>query len=354
MQNVAQDLRRNIPQYMFKPYSGRLLHFTALFAIGLSSIAAIVLVPMDWYFKLLLGLVIGHCWAITGLLTHEILHGSVVRNRRLQTVLGFIGMAPFMISPTFWRYWHNTLHHSHTQRLIKDPDAYPTYRIFKHSKFVQWMYPFTPGSKHKRSFLYFFFWFSFNVQMAQSYFRFRNKVYDKMNHKQVNLELALVLIPAIAVLAFTGPSNWLWAVIIPFLTQNYIVFSYISTNHNLNPLTAKNEPLVNSLSVTNNPIWEFLHINFGYHVEHHLFPSMNPVYAKTVHRALIKQYPDNYHFMPKWKAIHALYKTARIYKSATELMNPETGETYPTLISRKPQPQVQAPVIPQPEVSQSL
>jgi fatty acid desaturase len=290
---------------------------------------------MIWPFKLLLGLCIGHCWGVAGLLSHEVLHGSVVRSRKLQTVISYFGLMPFLISPIFWRYWHNTLHHSYTQKLIQDPDAYPTYRIFKHSKFMQWMFPYTPGSGYKRSYLYFFFWFSFNVQMAQFYFRFRNKIYEKMNHSRVNLELASLIVPSAALLYWSGPANWAWVFLVPFFAQNYTVFSYISTNHNLNPLTPHNDTLVNSLSVTNNPILEFLHLNFGYHVEHHLFPNMNPVHAKKVHALLKKNYADDYQVMPKWQAIKALYKTARIYKTANVLMNPITGETYPTLGAEK-------------------
>ncbi|MCJ8276494.1 MAG: fatty acid desaturase, partial [Bdellovibrionales bacterium] len=92
-----------------------------------------------------------------------------------------------------------------------------------------------------------------------------------------------------------------------------------------------NDPLVNSLTVTNHPILEFLHVHFGYHVEHHLFPTVSGVHLKAIHKELKERYPEKYLYMPKWKAMVALYKTARIYKNPTTLFNPLTGATYPTL-----------------------
>ena len=107
--------------------------------------------------------------------------------------------------------------------------------------------------------------------------------------------------------------------------------SYISTNHNISPLTKLNDPLVNSLTVTTNPINDFFHLSFGYHVEHHIFPRMSGAYTKKVHLELKKQFPDTYQFMNKWDALKLLYKTPRIYKNSTTLVNPKTLETFKTL-----------------------
>lgn len=333
-QKIYRDFKRTLPNNIFKPHPARLVFLFTLYLLAAFSIYAIAAFDLPWFFNLGLGVALGYCWAIGGLIGHELLHGSIVKNRMAQEVLGFFCFLPFFISPTFWKFWHNNLHHSHTQKIIMDPDAYPTYRIYKQSRFIQWMYKYTPGSGTFRSYLYFFFWFTFNAQVAQYYFRFRNRIFDKLNHKRVNLELAVILAIHTGALTLIGPQNWLFAVFVPFLVMNYIPFSYISTNHNLSPLTSTNDPLVNTLTVTNHPILEFLHINFGYHVEHHLFPNMNGVHLKKVHLGLKDQFPDTYQVMPKWKAIRQLYSTARIYKTSKVLMNPFTNETYPTLAAR--------------------
>ncbi len=301
---------------------------------GLGSIAAfcaIVVLNPAWPIKLLLGVAIGLCNGVIGFLTHELLHGSVVKNTKLQTFLGFFGLMPFLISPTYWRYVHNRLHHGKTQQTIRDPDAFPTMRVYKASKFVQTIFPFTPGSGYKRSYLYFFFWLSFHEFTAQIYLRFRNGIFDAMDHKRVTIELSAQVAIVLALMWIAGPSNWLWMVILPIAFQNYLLMSYISTNHNLSPLTSDNDPLVNSLTVTNHPLIEMLTINFGYHVEHHLFPTVSGKHAKKIHRELLQAFPDTYKHMPKWKAMKALYATARIYKNSKTLINPETLQTYDTI-----------------------
>ena len=52
----------------------------------------------------------------------------------------------------------------------------------------------------------------------------------------------------------------------------------------VHPLTEVNDPLANTLSVTA-PRWlERLHLQFGYHVEHHLFPMVSGRHAPAIRR----------------------------------------------------------------------
>jgi fatty acid desaturase len=203
--------------------------------------------------------------------------------------------------------------------------------VYKRSKYMRFVFPLSPGSGYLRSFFYFFYWFSFQAVLNQVYLRFGNKMWAKMNHTKVTIEFILIVALAGAYITFIGPSNWLWLLVIPFLIQNYTVMSYISTNHNISPYTKINDPLVNSLTVTNNPIMEFLNLNFGYHVEHHLFPSMPASQAKKVSKKLQEMYPDRYKIMPKSKAMKMLYSTPRIYKNRDILIHPETKKEYATL-----------------------
>ena len=161
--------------------------------------------------------------------------------------------------------------------------------------------------------------------------RFGNKMWSEMKHTRVSVEFGLQVLMMGSLVYFVGLSNFAFLILIPFAIQNYTVMSYISTNHNLSPLTKVNDPLVNSLTVTTNPIFEFIHLNFGYHVEHHIFPRMSGAYTKKVHAELKKQFPDTYQFMKKSDALKLLYSTARIYKNHTTLINPKTLQTYKTL-----------------------
>lgn len=326
-----QALIPHLPADLFELNPGRLVWWTCFAAIACGSYLAIVHLNLHWTAKLALGVAIGISNGVLTFVCHEVGHGSVVKSKKLQDFLIIFGTMPFFISPTFWRFWHNKMHHGRTQQVIWDPDAFPKLRIFKGSRFVQNIFPFTPGSGYLRSYAYFFYWFSFHNFVAQTYLRFRNSVFESMDHRRVSIEFGFQCLLAISLLAWAGPSNWLWVLLVPILAQNYFVMSYISTNHNLSPLTKHNDPLENSLSVTNHPAFEFISLNFGYHVEHHIFPTVSGKHMKKVHKKLVELFPNDYQVMPKWKAMKALYSTPRIYRSDYELIHPETQAVAPTL-----------------------
>lgn len=305
----------------------------AVFFLGVSGLIVYSFLNFELpiYLKAILGLFMGMLLGGNAFLAHEVLHGSIVRNKTIQNIYGFIGFAPFLISPTYWKFWHNHLHHGNTQLLYKDPDAFPTKMVWKRSKFMKWAFKFTPGSGTLVSYLYFFWWFSFQAVLNQAYMRFGNKMWNGMNHKRVTIEFTCQIALALLYVNLVGPSNWLWLVVLPFMIQNYTVMSYISTNHNISPYTRVNDPLVNSLSVSNHPVLELLHLNFGYHTEHHLFPNLPMSKAKFVSQKLKELYPEKYMLMPKAKALKLLYSTPRIYKNRETLVHPITNKEYETL-----------------------
>ena len=228
----AREIRSELPKDILKPNPLRLGYMFSYYIIIAACFYAMATFDIAWYFKIALGLVIGQSFGAAAFLAHEILHGSVVRNKKLQHTLGFLGFTPFLISPTFWCYWHNRLHHGHTQKLIKDPDTFPTLRVFKQSKYMQNMYKFTPGSGYLRSYLYFFFWFTFHNIVNQVYLRFRNRIFDNLNHSLSSLEFVLQTSIMAFYIYFSG-ENWVYTWFIPFLVMNYLLMSYISTNHNV-------------------------------------------------------------------------------------------------------------------------
>ena len=121
---------------------------------------------------------------------------------------------------------------------------------------------------------------------------------------------------------------------LPLLVANAIVMAFIVTNHSLSPLTEVNDPLANSLSVTSPPLVEWLTLGFGYHVEHHLFPSLSSRHAWRVRAAVQQRWPERYQSMPLLQALLALHRTGRVYANDVTLMDPRTGKTWPTLLPR--------------------
>lgn len=326
-----QELKKMLPKSVFERNPTRSLYTFSFLALNITIVSFFFAFEMSWPVKLVLGMMLGLFNAGMTFMAHEALHGSVFKSPLLQDLLGFLGFGPFLVSPTYWKYWHNFLHHGHTQLLIKDPDAFPTLGVYKRSVFMKRLFNFTPGSQKFVSYFYFFYWFSLQAFLNQSYMRFGNKMWDKMNHRRVSVEFGFLILCMASYFYLIGFQHILWLAIIPFFVQNYVVISYITTNHNLSPLTKVNDPLENSLTVTNHPVWEFLHLNFGYHVEHHIFPRMSCAYTKQVHHLLRTHFSSTYKFMPKSEAIKKLYQTPRIYNQKNELIHPHTLKTYPTL-----------------------
>ena len=326
-----KELRKYLPQDILKRTPWRLLYAVAYISLNVGLVAAVLTLELPWFAKLIAGIIIGIANTGLGFFAHEAMHGAIVKNKTFQDAIGFVGFGLFFISPTYWRYWHNYLHHGHTQLLIQDPDAFPPIGIYKRSKFMRFVFELSPGSGTFMSRFYFFYWFCFQAIINQAVMRFGNKMWEKMNHQRVSIEFGLIVTGISGYLYLIGFQNILWLAIIPFLVQNYGAMSYISTNHNLNPLTRTNDPLDNSLTVTNHPILEFIYLNFGYHVEHHIFPTMSSYHAKKVHKLLKEKYADRYHYMPKGEALRRLYSTPRLYKGSDQLIHPKTLKTYPTL-----------------------
>jgi len=129
--------------------------------------------------------------------------------------------------------------------------------------------------------------------------------------------------------------------VLPLIVANTIVMLFIMTNHNLSPLGKINDPLVNSLSVRLPRVLEWLTLDFGFHAEHHLFPRMSTRHGRVVRDVLRAQFPERYQSLPLLTALGRLYRTARVYRDDVTLIDPTSGETWPTI---QPGPRGPAPV----------
>ena len=128
-----------------------------------------------------------------------------------------------------------------------------------------------------------------------------------------------------------GPYAFVFIYVLPLLVANAVVMSYIATNHFLNPLTEVNDPLANTLSVTSTGWVERMHLQFGYHVEHHLFPMMSGRHAPAVRDVLVRLYGDRYLSMPHRRALPLLYTRPKVHATHDTLIDPRTLATFDTL-----------------------
>lgn len=271
-------------------------------------------------------LVIGVSMALVAFLGHEVLHGAIVRGRLAIHVLGWLCLLPFTVSPTLWTNWHNRVHHHHCAQVGRDPDMYPTLAEYESQLAMRIMADyFGLGARRWRSFISLVF--GFTGQSQQMLWQARMlRILTPRQHARAIVEFLLGAAVWTGVAFAIGGVAFVFVYAIPVLVANVIVMCFILTNHCLSSLTPEvNDPLVNSLSVTLPRPLEWLSLHFGYHVEHHVFPSLSARHHRVVRAALREQFADRYQSMPLTHALRQLYQTGRVYRDDVTLIEPRSG-----------------------------
>jgi fatty acid desaturase len=328
----AKELKPALSKRAFEPARSRLLWMPVHLAV-IATLMALTAWQLHSHWWIALGTVplIGFSFAGLTFLAHEALHGAVVRGKRLRHLVGWVGFVAFMVSPRLWIRWHNQVHHAHAQEPEADPDAFPLLERYQRNTGERWVIDyFSVGRRRLRGVLTLLLGFTFHsVHMLFS--ARRRGLLSPSEHRWAVAETLVGASIWVGVGFALGPAVFAVVYLLPLMIANSIVMAYILTNHSLSPLTKLNDPLVNSLSVTVPRFVDWLTMHFGFHVEHHIFPWMSTRHAKEV-RALIQQrWPERYQSMPLHKALWALFRTARVYKDETTLIDPKTGKQWSTL-----------------------
>lgn len=327
LREYTRELKKRLPREYFKPLPSRLLWLIPYVGLAVMGIFILNREGVPVFAKFGLAGVLGMVYSSAGFLGHEVLHGCVVRRPFIRDLVGALCFSPFLLGPKLWRKWHNVEHHGHTQG-EDDPDAMGTLEDLRERPSLQTIYKLAPWLRSFVTFASFTLWFS--VHSFLMLLRFFGD-FARKDRYAVMAQFVLPVLGWTALMVWLGPGNFLFAYVLPVLVANFVVMSYIATNHLLNPLTSVNDPLVNSLTV-DKPRWvDVMHLNFSHHTEHHIFPTMNPKFAPKV-RALAKElWPDRYNEMPHWQALLTLWRTPRLYRTESELADPVRHLAYPTL-----------------------
>jgi fatty acid desaturase len=88
----------------------------------------------------------------------------------------------------------------------------------------------------------------------------------------------------------------------------------------------------NSLSVSVSHAVDWLTLRFGFHVEHHLFPTMASRHFPALRDLVRAHWPERYQSLPFVEALARLHRTVRLYKDDTTLIAHRTGREWPTLL----------------------
>ena len=221
-----------------------------------------------------MGVAVGNAYGALMLFGHELAHGAMVRSRRAQNALLYLTGLIFCLPPGFWRVWHHTAHHAHTNVPDRDPDNFGTFEGFRPTPMRRLLMKFAPGSGHWLSGAYLFTFFTVHSQWVL-WAKSRDwgwSVADRRRAMAESLGMAAWWV------GFGYTLGW-WAavvaVLIPMAVANAVIMSYIVTNHLLRPLSARRNTLATTMSVRTWRVLDLLHFHFSHHVEHHLFPGMS-------------------------------------------------------------------------------
>jgi fatty acid desaturase len=319
---LRQRLRDDLPASTFEARPLRVLWFVPLVVsagVGMSILARVGTGVATTVGACVL---VGNAYASMMLLAHEVMHGATVRSRSLQYALAWLGMAPFFVSPSLWRVWHNEVHHAHTNEFDRDPDIFAGEALHASSPSSRLVLRVVPGSAGVLSLLFPFFWFCAHGQIVLWYLSRRMSGFERLRRRRAEVELAVMVLGWVALAVTIGLDRAPLAILAPMAVGNCLLMSYIATNHLLRPLVAESDPLRSSMSVRTLPLLDRLHFRFSHHVEHHLFPSMSGAGLPRVRSWLLRHVPDEYVCPSHARALVWLYKTPRTYRDATMLVDP--------------------------------
>lgn len=274
-----------------------------------------------------LAMIIGLAFCGLELLGHEIIHGAMVRPLWMRETLGGLCLLPVGVAPMLWRLWHNVQHHGNAQIHVRDPDTRNTMEQYGERRALRVLHRLIPA----RSVLFFAMlpiWFV--VHAASMLFKMLRRL---RGHDRLQLA-GEALVPVFVwggLAAWLGWEKWMYAYLLPFFINNFIVMAHIATNHFLNPLVDDDDPLAASLSLIEPKALDVLLSNFSHHTEHHVFPAMSAKYLPYVRQLLRELWPDRYHEMTLWQAMRALWQTPRLYVEKVYLADPDCRTVYGTL-----------------------
>lgn len=329
--HYAREIKPLLAAGTFDPVPVRLLWLALHVPVVVLGIWAIAAGGFAWPVQALISIPIGLAFAGLAFVAHEALHGAMVRTAWARRLVGGIGFLPFLISPRHWVAWHNRLHHGNTMVPGVDPDSYPTLAQYRARLATRLVDRVSLGGRRMLGSVSLAIGLvvqSFEVLLSSGP---RAGYLSPRQHRLALLETAAAVAVWVGVAAWLGLGALLFGWLLPLAIGGAVVMAHILTNHCLSSQTEVNDPLVNSLSVTVPRWFSTYTLQFGLHVEHHMFPAVSGRHAPRIRELIQERWPESYRSLPLGGALRRLYVTGRVYKDAATLIDPLTGTESATL-----------------------
>lgn len=315
IKRLRLELKRRLPPEAFErqPLRGYV-------AFGLVPVTAAL---MGWvgtcelpvWASLLVSLVLGQLLTCLAFAAHEAMHHSMFHSRTLEHLLGWAGFAPLLVTPGNWKAWHVQAHHGATNIHLRDPDILPRRTDWLTQRFPKLLHTTLPGSRLLPSFISLSFLFTAQSQAFLWHYSGLPE-YQHVHLRRTRERVLTVLLAGAwgAVGWALGPRGALFALVLPWLLCNLTLMLYISTQHWMQPAHDDDDnPFVNTASVTTHPFLDWLHFNFSYHQEHHIFPAQSPKYAPLLRQHLRELNPRASTVYPHGRALRLLFTRPALY-----------------------------------------
>ena len=317
--HCVRTLRPLLPDAAFRPAPDKLANAGLHVAVVVAGWLAIRYLPLACW--PLAGLLIGVSLSAIAFLAHETIHGSVVRNRPLRDVVEILLWSLLLMPRTVYKRVHH-LHHRSTNS-EQDPDRrfLPDELTGAASAYGRM---FFPNRQWRYGALWFLHFIAYSIRHTDAAFSSQPERlplvtavprYTLKERLAIGSELAIILALLVAVWFLVArPSAhpllaYLCAVPLPVVIMSAFVSFYFFTNHGLKPVSDNADVLAGSTSIAVPWLFNWLHSNFSYHVEHHLFPGVSSDYYPLVGDLLRRHFGGEYHRITASDAWAALIRS---------------------------------------------
>src|SRR5260370_326166 len=117
-----------------------------------------------------------------------------------------------------------------------------------------------------------------NAKVSMIARRLRLPDFSSMRRRRAIIDTLALAGFWVGVGVLAGPRGAVLVVVLPMLVSNFVVMSYIVTNHMLCPMAPSRDTLNTTLSVPTHKILVIAHFHFSHPLEHHLFLAMSRRY----------------------------------------------------------------------------